>query len=1172
MSKLTLAMALRVPANKAVSVSASATGRLLALEKLFGSSSTFALAAGTNANLQLDNGDGIKAVAALGVGVSQDAIVQVSDGASRMVQYKITCTGTPVAPSVPAVTLTAGNGQISVAWVDGSNGGATITSHRIYVNGSLVASPTGASPYVITGLTNGTSYSVQVSAVNSAGEGELSTAQSTKPIAVPIVTPGPAWAGASTAATSAPGSLAYYGADTGFTSPPTADATPRGSAIYPAYGYQINAATTWGERCWYIEDDSFVGVIWGAVGADQVNGRLNYVDFYFEGDTPVRLSTIEWEPSVGAFGVRVNLRAPINKNGVARWYARCVPVNGIERLLTGTVWLNSRAGQAGYIDRTARSVWVDPVNGKNEYATANRGTAAAPYRTLEYALTCMIPSGNAPGQTSTPRTETKEGGCVYLVDGTHMLEGGNFSGDPSFMNGTGTIDTTSYAERASAPSASVLPVHVRPAPGSTTTPWITRTIRQCASSNTTISQGTSCRFIGSNGPDGNGYNVLTVTQVLNGTLQPGARISAGAMTRQLIYRQITSVEPGGATGGRGTYLTSYSGTIAQQLISATSTIQLKHNYLVFDGVNFDAGKILDLGTNSTYMTFYMMNCQFRNRDATIIGPLDANGYPIIYRAQGSIGNKLLYLTSINREAVAYNVSFKAQCFTGWSKVVKCAGEYAWDAFYDERDQNSRPDMAIFNYRATKPIAWKSRMHDADMLTVAGAPTYDSGTDTTTVRFRVGPGYINTGDTNTADIGIMAVTGSQAGVIDTWNIAGSAAPADNEAVGFAFNTTSGSTTLTVTTSPTAGKIQAGMPILNATSYFATETHILEQVSSAEGDGSYGGKGVYTLTKAAIGTVTGGTGAKTSSGLWMARIKGNVSALADGDQVRLYATGHGDAMQMNLNASAINIPRENWVVQNYAVTGVDLQLLLSQQGSVNGTGTITAAAGATTATLSAAQNLYAGQCIRVSATQWAFVKTSSTGTSVDLTTPFTGGAVSAAAFSIGKTINGASIVNAALIKRRCDTTDNYGYAIGDYNDNAGQVQQGLRNFGYLCSTLISQQKVGGVCFYFRPSMAGFGVEAVRMDGCVIDSVVSDSAFPAGFSADCMNYRVPSSTNAIPSTSTNSSNDSTPVNETTWALGAGYAGQTVTAAMALAAPFDINGNVRRVGDPVGAVARTG
>lgn len=170
--------------NKTATVPGTATGTIGTLSRLLGGTSTFATAAGTNANLTL-SGLNVQATAAIGAGNSQDLVVQESDGTGRLVQYKVTYSGALSAPSVPAVTLTAGNGQISVAWVDGSNGGSPITSHNIYVNGVLIASPTGASPYVITGLPNGTPYGpIQVSAVNLINEGALSTGQTATPVAV----------------------------------------------------------------------------------------------------------------------------------------------------------------------------------------------------------------------------------------------------------------------------------------------------------------------------------------------------------------------------------------------------------------------------------------------------------------------------------------------------------------------------------------------------------------------------------------------------------------------------------------------------------------------------------------------------------------------------------------------------------------------------------------------------------------------------------------------------------------------------------------------------------------------------------------------------------------------------------------------------------------------------
>jgi len=36
------------------------------------------------------------------------------------------------APDAPTVTLTAGDGQVTIAWVDGSDNGSAITSHKLY--------------------------------------------------------------------------------------------------------------------------------------------------------------------------------------------------------------------------------------------------------------------------------------------------------------------------------------------------------------------------------------------------------------------------------------------------------------------------------------------------------------------------------------------------------------------------------------------------------------------------------------------------------------------------------------------------------------------------------------------------------------------------------------------------------------------------------------------------------------------------------------------------------------------------------------------------------------------------------------------------------------------------------------------------------------------------------
>lgn len=150
---------------------------------------TYAKEAGGSANLSINaSTGGISAAAALAAGATQ-SLNGTATGADRVViPFTANLTGAVSKPAAPSVTLTAGNGQISVAWADGSNGGAAITAHTIYVNGAAMLPITSASPYVLTGLSNGVALNIEVSATNSAGEGAKSAAQSATPNNVVSIT------------------------------------------------------------------------------------------------------------------------------------------------------------------------------------------------------------------------------------------------------------------------------------------------------------------------------------------------------------------------------------------------------------------------------------------------------------------------------------------------------------------------------------------------------------------------------------------------------------------------------------------------------------------------------------------------------------------------------------------------------------------------------------------------------------------------------------------------------------------------------------------------------------------------------------------------------------------------------------------------------------------------
>lgn len=95
-------------------------------------------------------------------------------------------------PAVPSgLSATPGNGTVSLSWSavpDNDLAGYNVWKDGVKVNGSLIAKPTTS--YNVTGLTNGTTYSFQVSAVDVDGyESAKSTAVTSVPIAPPDTTP-----------------------------------------------------------------------------------------------------------------------------------------------------------------------------------------------------------------------------------------------------------------------------------------------------------------------------------------------------------------------------------------------------------------------------------------------------------------------------------------------------------------------------------------------------------------------------------------------------------------------------------------------------------------------------------------------------------------------------------------------------------------------------------------------------------------------------------------------------------------------------------------------------------------------------------------------------------------------------------------------------------------------
>jgi chitodextrinase len=120
-------------------------------------------------------GCGLVAVLAAGTAPAALAAVQ----APRAPQARILNPGPPT-----GLTAVAGDGRVSLSWSPPtSNGGAAIVGYDVFEGGSAASGLVSGTSFTMTGLTNGTTYSFTVDAVNGA---QLHSAQSSPASATPV--------------------------------------------------------------------------------------------------------------------------------------------------------------------------------------------------------------------------------------------------------------------------------------------------------------------------------------------------------------------------------------------------------------------------------------------------------------------------------------------------------------------------------------------------------------------------------------------------------------------------------------------------------------------------------------------------------------------------------------------------------------------------------------------------------------------------------------------------------------------------------------------------------------------------------------------------------------------------------------------------------------------------
>jgi hypothetical protein len=370
-------------------------------------------------------------------------------------------------PGAPTgVTATAGNQQATVSWMaPSSNGGAAITSYNIYVynatTSALVEELTGvtSNPATITGLTNGTSYDFQVSAVNSVGEGPQSAPSNQ-------VTP--------TSVPSAPtGVTSSEGTSNNIIVSWTAPASNGGSPLTSYDIYVYNASTS-----------SLVEVITGLSPSSttrSITGLTQGTSYYFqvsavnvngEGpkSTPSNVTTLLADPTAptgvtataGNQQATVTWTAPSSNGGSAITSYTVYVYNATTSALVATVTgvPGSPATITGLTNGTSYDFTVAAVNSYGTGPQSNPSNVVTPSspNTVPGAPTNVVAAAGNQQATVSWTAPASNGGSpitsytIYVYEGT-TLEGSITGVTSSPTTITGLVNGTSYDFTVSATNA-----------------------------------------------------------------------------------------------------------------------------------------------------------------------------------------------------------------------------------------------------------------------------------------------------------------------------------------------------------------------------------------------------------------------------------------------------------------------------------------------------------------------------------------------------------------------------------------------------------------------------------------------------------------------------------------------------------------------------------------------
>ncbi|MGO4496436.1 fibronectin type III domain-containing protein [Paenibacillus sp. 2RAB27] len=346
-----------------------------------------------------------------------DPFTQVT--VTTTVPFRAYVKGTPaviVVPSVPTgLTATPGNAQVALTWAAVSGA----TSYNVYRGGTKVSSPTTAS-FTDTGLTNGTSYSYTVSAVNSAGESTQTSSVNSTPVApvLPAVptglaaTAGSAKVSLTWSAVSGATSYNVYRGGVKIASPTTASYNDSALTNGTTYAYTVSAVNGAGES--------------SQSAAVNATPFLNPVSGLTAG-TPTS-STVPLTWTISSSGDVANQEVAYSSNGGTSYTIASAVINPSSNSYTVT-------GLAANTAYTFRVVAIDGSGNRSTAVTTTATTAAAADTTPPEVVTSLV--AGTPTTTTVPLTWTASvASDISKYEVAYSTDGTNFTIASAVVTGT----------------------------------------------------------------------------------------------------------------------------------------------------------------------------------------------------------------------------------------------------------------------------------------------------------------------------------------------------------------------------------------------------------------------------------------------------------------------------------------------------------------------------------------------------------------------------------------------------------------------------------------------------------------------------------------------------------------------------------------------------------------